>query len=99
MRIGPIVWELDGPGPILKNSSTAVMTGPLDFCTTARSCDTPDGWGDRSEASTLVGSTGFEQPVATAAALPKIAALANSRRLMKAVSFFGAAGAQDWHPV
>src|SRR3954454_10470958 len=65
----------------------AVMTGPFDLCTTARSGDRLDFCAGWSDASTLAGSTGFEQPVTTAAALPKKAALASSRRLMGAVAF------------
>src|ERR1041384_2041195 len=39
MRIGPIVCELEGPGPTLYISSTTVITGPLDSFTMARSGD------------------------------------------------------------
>src|SRR5262245_54356090 len=34
-----MVRELEGPGPTLYNSSTTVITGPLDLFTTSRSGD------------------------------------------------------------
>src|SRR5581483_7680463 len=40
IRIGPMGCELEGPGPILKNSSICVITGPLAFWTTSRSEET-----------------------------------------------------------
>src|SRR6476646_4945259 len=37
MRIGPIVWEDEGPGPTLYISSTTVITGPFEVLFSARS--------------------------------------------------------------
>jgi hypothetical protein len=84
IRIGPIVWELDGPGPILKNSSTIVITGPFDFWTTVSSGETLEAAGaaDRAGSALAVVSAFFEQPDKAAAAAPARAVRASSRRLI-----------------
>src|SRR5690242_3279637 len=83
---------MDGPGPIFENSSKAVITGPFDFCTVARSADTPDCRADWPAASTLAGSTDLEEPVTTAAALLKNTARLSSRQPRGAVPFFEPVG-------
>src|SRR5437899_6675362 len=96
--MGPMVWELDGPGPILKNSSTRVMTGPFDFWTTSSSGETLDGCG--AAVGSLLSAVGLvcEQAVRIAAP-PKNVARASSRRLIGAASFLEPAVEQGSHPV
>src|SRR5215212_3385126 len=92
-----MVWELDGPGPILKNSSMAVITGPLARFTTARSGETLDVG---VIVSALTDAFSLEQPVRMAAAAPVNAARVRSRRLMGAEALVWLpAGAHEPHAV
>src|SRR5215831_5420960 len=97
MRIGPIVWELDGPGPILKNSSIEVITGPFAFWTTASSAETFSG-GALGEAissfpplasACLLSVLVSEQPARKAAAEASAAAREKPLRVVVGASFFG----------
>src|SRR3954454_9984675 len=97
--MGPMVWELDGPGPILKNSSICVMIGPLDRCTTARSGERGKVSGAGSLLAATVASSGLEQPVRIAAAGARTAAPISRRRLMGAGLSFLTVGEHGSQPV
>jgi hypothetical protein len=91
IRIGPIVCELEGPGPTLYISSTTVMTGPFDCLTTFKSGDMVEESNFGFPAAGFVASfaacaarASFVQtrPVITAAAPMTALRIMNVRRSM-----------------